>query len=388
MTAPLKNPDEKKFIIPDDWRVRCEFYKMDAKTKQRFMPLHNDFLRCFLDLEQVQFSLFLLSGWDLVEFIKPLEFNQTRFRELLKIVKEYSPQTRICIKRDHFTHFENLMTQDRQKKIAHIAVTCPEILDSFAKDRYNYLSNTSQFIVKGTIDGETFFRITHASSEIVTKLPTTIDAVNFLVAAVGSDPYLYDHHACTALLAACIAYNSLQLPKRESKLTAQAALLHDLERNCTYLFKPLLPNCISTNGIKEIKELVTKGLKFHDTTVRVMEEHRERFAGQGFPGKKLGRQEEDINNGILRMSRIVSFACAFSEYLLKRQDKKPLTLEKILELMGDRSKFGDFDVIIFQEFVKDIESPKSRKRVSEDTENQSDDLLFEFSGDMFLPADK
>ncbi len=374
-----------KFVIPDEWRVRCDFYKMDANTRQKFMPLQNDFLRCFLNIEQVQFPLYLLSGWDLVEFIKPIEFNHSLVRELLKIVKEYSPQTRVCIKRDHFTQYEALITKDRQQKFDLIAQKNPEIFDNFVKDRYNLLSNTSQFTVKGTLEGETFFRITHAASEFVSKIPKTIDVVNFLVTAIGSEPHLYDHHAATAMLSGCIAYNSLQLAKRESKLTVQSALLHDLERNCTYLFKPIQTHCISTAGIKEIRELVAKGLKFHDSTIRVMEEYRERFTGLGFPGKKSGRQEEDIKNGISRMARIVSIACAFTEYLLKRQDKKPLTLSKIMELMGDRSTLGDFDSIIFQEFAKDVQAPKSRKKPTEEAEDQSDDLLFEFSGDMFLP---
>jgi len=386
-TKPGEKPVEaapvKKFEISDEIRLRCEVFKVDALMRDKFMPLHKDFVRSLLDLESIAFPIYILSGWDLIEYMKPGEYSNELVKEMLVIIKEY-PQVRMAIKRDHFPRYEIIMNAYRNARYEKHAERFPELNENFVKDRYGNLCNTTQSIVKGALDEESFFKVTHAASEYITKIPRTQDVVNFLVEVVGHDPQIYDHSACVALLAGCIAYNSLQLPKRESKLTVQSSFLHDIERNCSYLLKAPNPTAISLNGMKDIKNLIAKGIKFHETSITVMQQYREHFAGGGFPGKKHGRCEEEGEAGVLRMARVVAVACGFTEYLLKRKEKNPLTKDTILDLMKERAGIK-YDPIIMEEFLKDIKNPKVRKKLSDELEEQNDNLLFEFTGDMFKP---
>lgn len=376
-------PEVKKFEITDEIRLRCEIYKLDARMRDKFIPLHKEFLRCLIDAENVSLAFYIISGWDLIEYMKPGEYHNDRVKEMLQIIKEY-PTTRLAIKRDQFPRYENLMNAYRNKRYEKHAEHFPQISENFVKDRYNNLCNTSQSLVRGALDEESFFKVTHAASEYILKIPKTQDVVNFLIEVVGHDPHLYDHAACTSLLAGCISYNSLQLPKRESKLTVQASFLHDIERNCSYLLKAPNLTQISLTGAKDIKAMIARGIKFHETTLTVMHQYREHFAGGGVPGKKHGRCEEQGEDGILRMSRVVALACGLTEFLLKRMEKLPLKKEKIFELLRERAGVK-YDPIIIDEFFKDLENPKVRKKITDELEEQNDDLLFEFAGDMFKP---
>jgi response regulator RpfG family c-di-GMP phosphodiesterase len=81
---------------------------------------------------------------------------------------------------------------------------------------------------------------------------------------------------------------------------------------------------------------------------------------------------------------MVALACGFTEYLLKRKEKNPLSKETILDLMKERAGVK-YDPIIMEEFLKDLENPKVRKKISDELEETNDNLLFEFAGDMFKP---
>lgn len=368
--APAK---PEKFIVPVSWKERCELMRLNAEARAGFFPLHGDFLKCLLMAESIDFVLYIAVGWDMYEFIRPKEFTPELVKELLKTYKEYPTQTRICVKKTDTGRYEKLVARYMREKFVTASSGNAMALEA-AFRIYSGLSDASQLVVRGVMDEECFNRISRSCSFAIMHMCSTRDALSFLVQIVGKEPALYDHGAVTSMVTATIAWNTLKLPKRESKLAAQAAILHDMERHCAYLGKAPDRTQISLQGMKELTAMKEKGIGFHESTIEAMHQYRENFDGSGIPQKLRGAAEgTDSLNGISRIARMVSIGCAFSEYMLKRQDKQPLPLATIVKFLKERTDNGEFDPQIVAQWLDDAETGTIRKPTEDKTQDDSDE---------------
>lgn len=363
-----------KFEVPGEWKSRCDLIRLTPKTKPDYIPLHGDFLKAFLALPSIDFSLFFAAGWDMYEVIRPKDFSPELVKEVLVAHKQNPASTRICIRRTDVVRYERVIGEFRRKKFQE-AASGGALAHEAPFKLYAELSTAGQTVIRGMIDGESYNNISRASSSTVMNLCSSRDALRFLVEIVGKEPSLYDHAAITALVSACIVWNVLKLPKRESKLTVQSALLHDIERHCGYLGKPAETDQISQGAIKEISVLVAAKTGFHDANVIVMQQYRERFGGGGYPHGLKGTAEKEASLGINRMARAVTIGCGFSEYMLKRKDKVPLDLATITKLMLERAEKGDFDPEMVQGLFEDMKTGQIRRITAESLkDDEFDDL--------------
>lgn len=361
-----------KFVVPGSWKERCELLRLNADARAAFFPLHADFLKCLLTAESIDFVLYIAVGWDMYEFMRPKEFKLEWVKELLQTYKDYPTQTRICVKKTDLGRYEKLVTRYMREKFVN-ASAGNTMAHEAAFRIYTGLSDASQLVVRGVLDEECFNRISRACSYAIMHMCSTRDVLSFLVQIVGKEPALYDHGAVTSMVASAIAWNTLRLAKRESKLTAQAAILHDIERHCAYLGKAPDRSQISLQGIKELTAMKEKGIGFHESTIETMQQYRENFDGSGIPRKLRGAAEgTESLNGISRIARMVSIGCAFSEYMLKRQDKQPLPQATIIKLLKERTDKGEFDPRIIAQMVDDAETGTMRKASEEKA--QDDDV--------------
>ncbi len=362
-----------KFVVPPAWRERCEVLHLNAKTKAEFFPVHQDFIKSLLSVTEIDFILYFAVGWDMYEFIRPREFKVELVKELITTHKQNASQTRICVKKADFGRYEAIVIKYmREKFVAASAGASLEMEPAYKI--YSSLSAASQRITRGALDEECYNQISRAASGALMKMSSTKDALNFLTNIVGKEPALYDHAAVTAMVSSAIAWNVLKLQKRESKLAVQAGLLHDVERHCAYLSKPADSTQISLQAVKEITAQKTAGIGFHDSTLEVMQQYRERFDGTGIPKRLKGAAEAQSLNGISRMARIVSIGCAFSEYMLKRQEKLPLPLATIIKLLNDRAQKGEFDPALVKDLFADAATGTQRKPTDGTQDDDDDDF--------------
>lgn len=352
----------EKVPIPESWKERCELIRLSHFNKGDFWPLHDEFLRCLVGLAEIDFTVYLAAGWDLWEVMRPKEYSQELIKEILTLHKEHPSTTRVCIKRIDQGRFERLSARfksDRFKAVAHGAAMGFEAVFR----HYQELSATSQSVCKGYIDKETYLRVSAVSSNLVSSMPTTKDVFRLFTEILVKDPYLYDHQAITAMIAAVTAWNAVKLGKRETKLVIQSALLHDAERHCAYLGRPSDHQNISQGAIKEVEALVKSRDGFHEVNVQVMKQFREMPNGMGVPNRLEGKAERGDIRGIVRSARIVGLACALAEYCLKRRDQKPLAITEILKMVESRCQQGELDLEIFDKLTEDLETGALRKLI-------------------------
>lgn len=359
-TPATSATQQEVFVPPAEWRVRCEVRKLTPHTKLEYLSLNNDLLRCLVGVEPPSFIVFFLVGWDLYEYLRPADYTLELMQEMLDIHKKWPTQTRILVLQNDYARYEKLASAFRNLRFETAAGGASMALLP-VYNCYQELSNASQSLARGGLNMEAYARVAAGASFAVMHMQSTKSILGFLVAIVGKDALLYDHSAVTALVAAAISWNVLEMTKRESKLCSQAALMHDVERNCAHLFKPAVHDRISTAAIKELKNLQdSAGVGFHAVILQTMGQYREKFTGGGFPGTNHGASEERGDIGIERTARIVAIACAFSEYLLKRQDKHSLSLTMILDLIKQRTK-NDFDPDIVTALIEAATSDAIRK---------------------------
>lgn len=358
--APTVTAAAEQFVPPAEWRVRCNVRHLNAHTKLEYVALKTDLIRCLLEAPTPDFVLFLLVGWELYEFVRPADYKVALVQEMFEVRKKWPAQTRILILSNAYPRYERL-ARDFRKRRFEAASGGAAMAFMPVYDCYRALSDTSQKVFRGGLNMDLFSQVSAASSEAFVHMQSTKNILDFLIAIVAKDPVIYDHSAVTALVALTIAWNILGLTKREVKLCCQAALMHDVERNCAHLFKVAVTDRISLAAIKEVKQLhESTGGGFHAVVLSTMEQYREKFAGGGFPGTHLGSVDERGSGGIERTARITAIACAFSECLLKRQEKHPLSLPTILGILQQRAK-ADFDPEIVAAFVRAANSNEIRK---------------------------
>ncbi|MCX6116960.1 MAG: hypothetical protein NT027_05425 [Proteobacteria bacterium] len=370
--------------VPAEWRARCDVTKISQQNRGEYIPLHDDYLKAFGTVKEVDFTIYFAVGWDLYEFMRPKEFSHELLKEMLLKHKEYPTATRICVKKSDFGRYEKLVEKYRRDKFIAASKGASLKLETTYR-LYSELSVVSHTMMRGYLDHESYLRISRVASSAVMGMPSTKDCVGFILQIVGHEPALYDHGACTALLTSCIAWNSLKLGKREAKLAVQSALMHDIERNCAYLGKPSDPFKISDNAIKDLEKALAAKQGFHEVNLQVMKQYRERYDGRGYPERLQNEFELGYPLGIVRPARIVSFACAFSEYMLKRQEKAPLSMETILRLIDERVKKGEFDPKVVSAFLTDLATGAVRKPTDvakdDDAEGDSENDEEEFDLD-------
>lgn len=363
----------QKFEVPPAWRERCEIIRLNNQNRTDFVPLYSDFLKVFLTVPSVNFTVFFAVGWEMFEFMRPKDFSPELVKEMLITHKQFPTTTRICVRRDDHTRYEQIVAKMLRQKFETAAPGGTVAYESAFK-LYSNLALASQSIIRGSIDQECYKRVARASSQTVTLMCSNRDTIRFLVEVVGRDPGLYEHGAVSAMVSAMLGWNILKLSKREAKLTVQSALLHDIERHCAYMGKPADPTQISNLAIKEVTQLVNDKIGFHEINITVMQQHRELFQGGGHPRSLKGAVEKDPMQGIHRLARIVSIGCGFSEYLLKRKDKLPLTMETISQLLREKTTRGAYDPDMVERFLSESNSPELRRAaVAEGKDDAVDD---------------
>jgi HD-GYP domain-containing protein (c-di-GMP phosphodiesterase class II) len=372
-SAPPVTSAADQFVPPAEWRVRCNFRRLNSQTKLEYVALKNELIRCLIEAPRPDFVLFLLVDWDLYEFVRPADYTVALVQEMFEVRKKWPNQTRILILEKAYPRYERLASDFRKRRFE--AVSGGETMAFMpVYDCYSALSDTSQKVFCGGLNMDLFSQISAAASYAFAHMQSTKNILDFLIAIVAKDPIIYDHSAVTALVALTIAWNVFGLTKRESKLCCQAALMHDVERNCAHLYKVAVPYRISLAAIKEVKKLhESTGAGFHPVVVSTMGQYREKFAGGGFPGTSLGSADDGAIGGIERAARITAIACAFSECLLKRQGKSPLSLPTILGIIQQRGK-TDFDPEIVEAFVNAATSNTIRKASKKSDSGDRDDF--------------
>lgn len=282
-TSQNKNklPVAETFSPPQEWRERCEVSKLNPANKLDFIPLHPDFIKSLTTVKRIDFAIYFLVGFDLYEFIRPKDFTHELVKEMIETHKKYRGQTRVVLRRSDFFRYEKIISAyraDRYEDAASGAATPLKPVFTI----YNELSNASQYIVRGSLSPDIYGKAAAVSSAPLARMPSTKDILQFVVAVIGKDSALYDHAAVTSLLSLAISWNSMRLPKKEVKLCGQAALMHDVERNCAHLLKPAVPDKTSEASIKDLESILQKeGTGFHESVLKAMRQYRERFGGGG-----------------------------------------------------------------------------------------------------------
>ena len=364
MTNPHSKPEESQAVeaitTPPEWRTRCDVRILTPHAKHEYFPLQNDLLRCLVEGSAVDFVIYFLVNSELYEYMRPADYSVELIKEMLEFHKKWPTQTRVLVLQKDYLRYQKLASAYRKKRFENTSggASVPHMPVFMC---YQELSDASQALIRGRLDDDAYARVSAASSFVVMHMQSTRSILRFLMSIVAKDALLYDHSAVTALVTTTIAWNVLELTKRASKLSGQAALMHDVERHCAHLFKPAQINKISATSIKDLTKIhEATGSGFHEIVVKTMGQHREKYSGGGYPGTCQGSYEQRGDSGIEQTTRIVSLACAFSEYLLKRQDKHSLSLEKILELIQQRTP-SDFDPDIVRAFIAASTSDAIRK---------------------------
>lgn len=337
--------------ISSEIRGRCEIIRLDPKTKATFTPVNHEFIRCLLTIEACDFPLYVLQGWDLIEYIKPREFKAELVKEMLAY--RTKNDLRICVRRDHFPRYEKIVMTALKKRMEKVLAADSTLNKTFAA-RYLDTLATSQSLVRGGLDQESVIRLTKTASSLVTEPIPLKQAVSQLTKIIGMDPLLYDHVACTTILVSSYISETQAFSKRESKLCVQASLLHDLERCCAYVGKPVVAGKVGEGSVDEINALIKNGQVIHESSVEVIMQNRERFDGSGYPLKLKGRLEEDPRWGIHPMARHVTLGCLFAELTIKRSEEKPLGARKILAYLEKMASMQKIDPTLVAHLVSKV----------------------------------
>lgn len=330
------------FSVPDEWKTQFETIQLSKLNVTDYMPLHSDFLRVLYSDNSIDFVIYFAVGWKMYEVVKPSTFDRSKVQSYVLMHKENHTSTRLSIKKTDSERFAKKLRLFLNKNLSALKNIQDPAFKPLVTSYMQLVSSNQQFSRIG-LDRELFMGISKSVSTLVSSFPSSARIIRFLVDGIGHDPTIYDHGAVSALVSGCLAWNILELSKRDSKLIIQSALIHDTQRLCAYLGRAPQRDKISRETLDEIKTMINKNEGFHEGNLSALEEFRERMDGKGFPKGKKGRAEEGKLHGISLQGRIVAIGCTFSEFLLKRVDKKPLTIDDVKTEMMQLAESGQLD---------------------------------------------
>lgn len=353
----------KPYVISDETRKRCRIIPISGSIASRFTPVSLELFTYLFQVKHIDFSLYFRVGSELIEYIKPREFSHELVQKMLMARQKQFDQLDICIEKQNYPRFEAIIASTRSKKMTQL-VQNDSTLDSQTLELFGDLSNASQMIVKGGINGHVAKKAQKAAHTLVNNLKSSEVAVGTLSRMVLADPTLYDHSAAVSMIAGVICQQMFKGDNEKAEKVALGGLYHDVGKTCVpnhILNKPgkltaeefEVMKSHTTLGYEELMKAIEGGAPIDEEIAIVALEHHEKFCGGGYPSGKCGRLEEKAD-GIHYLARIVSIADVYSALLMKRVYKEAFDQKTALDIMKDCAE-SDYDPVIFEPFVENIE---------------------------------
>jgi HD-GYP domain-containing protein (c-di-GMP phosphodiesterase class II) len=350
--------------ISEQTRKRCKIETFDAKMAKLFQPVSLELFHFFFEVDKISFPIYFRIEDCLIEFIKPEEFSKVLLKQLWGSLLKPGHQAEFCIRKSDHAALSALFDQIRQAKLKRVLTADPG-LDPKIVEVFGKVSYVSQMVVRGGLNPSVISAVGQSAEFLVDNIFSSERVVTTISKMVAIDPTLYDHSASVAMMAAIIGSRFLpqKLTKKEARLAAECGLYHDVGKTCVPSailnkpgkFTPEEYTIMKTHaelGEQEIKGLIAKGSPIDPLCARVAGEHHEDFCGSGYPRGRKGKFEDDPQNGIHLMTRIVTIADVYSALLMKRVYKESYETGEALKVMNDCS--AKFDPEIFSAFVSEV----------------------------------
>ena len=332
---------------------RCDGVKLSAKDAKDYSPVKMSLFNLLTGEENLRFPIYVAMGWDLVEFIRPVEYSKDLLWQIRSDVKNGA--CKVVVQKKHYALFEAMVAENLKRRFAQFQKKCPKVSNEFC-EAYIGLFLASGYAVRGGLDSESAFRINRAASEIVTNgLDLNISLRLLLIIATYS-PSLYDHSAFSAMIAALISsqHPTSNVPKAESKIIAQAALLHDIDKTCHKSKKDETTKRESL-GLRELQALIEEGASIHSTVPKILKQSHERFEGSGPMG--LSGREEGGERGICNGALYLTPSCYIARAMRRSTKESPLKISELINALNE--KVGSyFDPEVFGPVVETLNSRK------------------------------
>ncbi|MEZ4743874.1 MAG: HD domain-containing protein [Bdellovibrionota bacterium] len=368
----MKN--SKKFVLKQATRDRCNIIKIDDQTiLRRFSPVSSELFHFLYEDHQVDFSLFFRMHDEMVEFLRPREFNKEALDSLWAALNHSSDTLRLYVLKGEKARFDHFIQSIMQKKLQKFKDAGGDV-DEKTLSVYGNLSSASQMIVRGGVDA---IVAKHAKASTAILLNSQLDsdaATDTISRMINHDPTLYDHSATVAMFSAIIATKFMRNPldQKSGHIIAQCGLYHDAGKTCVpghVLNKPgkldegeyEIMKTHTNLGREELEKAIKNGADIETIVPLVAYEHHERFCGHGYPLGKRGRAEDDSINGIHLFTRVVTIADVYSALLMKRVYKDSMESDKALAIMMNIAE-KEYDPIIFEDFASGIASSIKYRR--------------------------
>ena len=352
----------KSYSISEETRKRCEIFTVDAASAEKFTPISLELFHYLFEVRHIDFTIYFRVDNTMIAYITPRDFSHELVKKILFARQKEYENLDICLLRKEMPLFTATMNKIRDKKI-HLLMEKDPHLDRDTLRMFSNLSNASQMVVKGGINGKVALFAKEIAGQLIDNLMDSEVAIGTLSRMVNADPTLYDHSASVAMIAGVISSKLMNITKEESAKIALGGLYHDVGKTCVPChilnkpgsFTPEEFEVMKTHtclGYDELVDAIDKGAPIEADVARVALEHHEKFKGGGYPNNLSGRKEEK-ENGIHLYSRIVTIADVYSALLMKRVYKEAFSPQKALDIMR-KASVESYDPIIFKPFEENV----------------------------------
>lgn len=358
----------KPYSISEDVRQRCKIVPYDDSQKKRFQPVHLEQFGFLRDQKSIDYTMFLLVGDELIEYMKPKEFSQELLRLMWQATLRNDVSVEVMILKKDYAKFELMLDEVRDKKIKRILELDPA-LDAKTLQVFGTLSSASQVVGRAAITKAIVDRAKIATRHLVDSQLDSHVALGTIARMITRDPTLYDHAASVAMFTHNLAtFMETNFSKADLETIALSGLYHDVGKACVsnYLInKPQSFTAEEANemrdharlGHERLRQAVAQGAPIAPEILEVALQHHERFGGGGYPGKRKGRLEEETN-GIHLFARIVGVVDVFSALLMDRNYKPAMESSKAITYM-ETNAVDHYDPDIFNTFKLNTEKSKA-----------------------------
>jgi putative nucleotidyltransferase with HDIG domain len=174
---------------------------------------------------------------------------------------------------------------------------------------------------------------------------TCMETVIALTSAIDAKDHYTNWHSEQVMHFATAIAAEMHLPPAEIEKIRQACLLHDIGKIAVHDAVLMKQEKLTDEEWEEMKSHVTKSVEilrplgFLQHIIYLVEEHHERYDGNGYPNQLKG---EDILLG----ARIMSVADSFSAMVSERPYSQPLSRDRAIEeLIKNKGTQFDPDVV-------------------------------------------
>ncbi|MBF0443675.1 MAG: HD domain-containing protein, partial [Oligoflexales bacterium] len=350
------------YQIKKETRQRCRIWPISVNFINEFRILTMEQFGIFYDSDVADFSIFLQVGNEVIEYVKPSEFHHKEYLDQVRDVMEKNyDHVYLMIKKEDEKKYTDYGRRVRREKINKLLSDDPS-LDRSTIEIFTDLTSATQLVVKGGITPEVADFISNSTGRMINEMIGNKHVMSTLSRMVQMDPSLYDHSASVSIIAGTIATTVLshKLSTKIAELVAICGIYHDIGKseipnhilNKPGIFEPHEFEIMKTHtlkGYEELCRLIGDGAPIPDIAARVALEHHEKFDGTGYPHGKRGRAEDDPDNGIHIITRIITIANVYSALLMKRAYKPSYDAAESLKIMSEGSGL-DYDPELFIPF--------------------------------------